>query len=70
MLWKGQILIEMKSAGKNLDKAHKQAGDYFSGLTDAELPAYTLVCDFKNFRLYNVEEETHSDFTLKTFIKM
>ncbi len=69
MLWKGQILIEMKSAGKNLDKAYKQATDYFPGLTDDELPAYTLVCDFKNFRLYNVEEETHTDFMLKDLHK-
>lgn len=29
LLWKGVILIEHKSRGKDLDKAFKQAKDYF-----------------------------------------
>ena len=28
LLWKGTILIEMKSRGKNLDRAYQQAKDY------------------------------------------
>lgn len=32
LLWKGTILIEMKSRGKNLDKAYQQAKDYLHGL--------------------------------------
>ncbi len=32
LLWKGTILIEMKSRGKNLDKAYQQAKDYTHGL--------------------------------------
>lgn len=32
LLWKGNILIEMKSRGKNLDKANQQARDYLHGL--------------------------------------
>lgn len=51
-LWKGVILIEFKSRGKNLDKAHAQARDYFPGLKDADLPKYILVCDFQKFRLH------------------
>ena len=31
LLWKGTILIEMKSRGKNLDKAYQQAKDYLHG---------------------------------------
>ena len=38
LLWKGVLLIEHKSRGKDLDRAHTQARDYFHGLTDAELP--------------------------------
>jgi hypothetical protein len=38
LIWKGVILVEMKSRGKNLDKAYKQATDYFPGLTEDELP--------------------------------
>jgi len=51
-LWKGVILIEMKSNGKSLDKAYKQARDYEFYLEDAELPEYIMVSDFDNIRLY------------------
>ncbi len=69
LLWKGQILVEMKSKGKNLDKAYTQAKEYFPGLTDDELPRCILVCDFEKFRLYDLEENTISDFLLKDFQK-
>ena len=69
MLWKGQILIEMKSRGKNLDRAYKQATDYFAGLTEIDLPKYILVCDFQYFRLYDLEEGTEEDFELKELYK-
>jgi hypothetical protein len=64
MLWKGQILIEMKSGGRNLDKAYKQATDYFPGLTEAELPRSILVCDFGRFRLYDLDDNTAFEFPL------
>src|SRR5437764_767745 len=69
LLWKGTILIEMKSKGKNLDKAFEQAKDYAFGLKAHELPKYILVCDFDHFRLYDTEEKTTSTFHLKDFIK-
>ena len=55
LLWKGVLLIEHKSRGKDLDRAHGQARDYFHGLTDAELPKYLLVSDFARFRLYDLD---------------
>ncbi len=55
LLWKGAILIEMKSRGKNLDKTYQQAKDYTYGLKQHELPKYILISDFENFRLYNLE---------------
>lgn len=69
LLWKGTILIEMKSKGKNLDKAFEQAKDYALGLKTHELPKYILVCDFENFRLYDTEEKTTSEFKLNDFVK-
>ena len=36
-VWKGRLLVEHKSKGKNLDRAYQQAKDYFPGLSDAEL---------------------------------
>ncbi|PKP06788.1 MAG: SAM-dependent methyltransferase [Bacteroidetes bacterium HGW-Bacteroidetes-5] len=68
LLWKGTILIEMKSRGKNLDKAYKQAIDYTHGLKQYELPKYILVSDFENFRLYDIEDDKHLEFKLKDFI--
>lgn len=64
-LWKGNILIEFKSRGKDLKKAHQQAIDYFPGLKDNELPKYILVCDFVRFRLYDLEEGSEIEFVLK-----
>ena len=55
MLWPGRILIEMKSRGKSLDKAHEQARRYaFSIEDDEQLPVYIMVCDFARIRLYNL----------------
>ncbi len=68
LLWKGTILIEFKSRGKDLDKAHKQAKDYFPGLKDNELPKYILVSDFARFRLYDIEEDKTIEFKLKDFV--
>ncbi|MBS1509556.1 MAG: class I SAM-dependent DNA methyltransferase [Bacteroidetes bacterium] len=64
LLWKGVILIEHKSRGKDLNKAYQQAKDYFPGLKEKELPRYILVCDFEKFRLYDLENSTQHDFTL------
>lgn len=70
LLWKGVLLIEHKSRGKDLDRAHTQARDYFHGLTDAELPKYLLVCDFEHFRLYDLETgEIPTEFALKDLQK-
>jgi hypothetical protein len=68
LLWKGTILIEMKSRGKNLDRAFEQAKDYALGLKAHELPKYILVSDFFNFRLYDTEEKTTNTFQLPDFV--
>lgn len=68
LLWKGTILIEMKSRGKNLDKAYQQAVDYTHGLKEHELPKYILISDFENFRLHDMEDGTTVEFLLKDLI--
>ncbi len=55
LLWKGTILVEMKSKGKNLEKAYQQAIEYTHGLKQHDLPKYILVSDFENFKLYDLE---------------
>ncbi|MCE5233208.1 MAG: DNA methyltransferase [Mizugakiibacter sp.] len=70
LLWKGVLLVEHKSRGKDLDRAHAQARDYFHGLSDAELPKYLLVSDFARFRLYDLEGgESPAEFALKDLHK-
>lgn len=68
MLWKGTILIEMKSRGKNLDKAYQQAVDYTQGPKQHELPKYILVSDFENFRLYDLEDNIEIEFKLNELV--
>src|SRR5690606_33267723 len=68
LLWKGNILIEMKSKGKNLDKAFIQAKEYIHGIKEHELPKYILVSDFENFRLFDIEENKSFEFKLKDLV--
>ena len=68
LLWKGMILVEHKSRGKDLDKATQQAKDYFPNLQEHELPKYILVSDFQKFRLYDLDTDVNHEFELKDFV--
>lgn len=65
LLWKKVVLIEHKSKGKDLKRAHAQATDYFPGIKDADLPRYIIVCDFENFKIYDLETDEQTEFKLK-----
>lgn len=67
LLWKGVLLVEHKSKGKDLEKAYQQAKDYFPGLKEAELPKYILVSDFERFVLYDLDDGGERRFTLNQF---
>ena len=69
LLWKGIVLVEHKSKGKNLDSAYQQAKDYFPGLKDEELPNYIVVSNFEDIKLYDLETGTDSEFKLKDLYK-
>src|SRR3989338_9751875 len=69
LFWKGMLLVEHKSKGKDLDKAYTQALDYFPGLKEAELPKYILISDFEIFRLYDLEENTTHEFHISELYK-
>lgn len=64
LLWKGTLLVEHKSKGKDLTKAYQQALDYFPGISEQDLPQYVLVSDFTDFRLYDLDAGDEFDFTL------
>ncbi len=69
LLWKGILLVEHKSKGKDLDTAYKQAVDYFPGLKDEELPRYIIVSDFEKFRLYDLDKNKQQDFLTRELYK-
>lgn len=64
LLWKGVLLVEHKSRGKDLERAARQAFDYFPGLKERDLPRYVLVSDFARFRLFDLDNGEQHDFTL------
>jgi hypothetical protein len=67
LFWKGVLLVEQKSAGRDLKRAKEQALDYFPGLKEQELPRYVLVSDFQTFELHDLEENAAIRFTLSQF---
>ncbi len=73
LFWKGRLLAEHKSAGKDLDKAKGQAFDYVQDLLregrHAEAPRYIVTTDFAHLQLYDLEaaEKLLADFPLKEF---
>src|SRR3989442_15033787 len=64
LFWKGVLLVEQKSAGRDLIRAKQQALDYFPGLKEYELPRYVLVSDFQTFELCDLEDNTTIRFVL------
>ena len=69
LFWKGTLLVEHKSKGKDLEAAFEQATDYFHGIKEHELPKYVLVSDFERFKLYDLDERKEYDFHLSEFHK-
>jgi type I restriction-modification system DNA methylase subunit len=68
LFWPGTLIVEHKSKGKSLDKAHGQVLDYFQGIAEKQLPQYILVSDFAHFRLYDLDNNTQTDFPLHKLI--
>src|ERR1017187_4523587 len=62
LFWKGVLLVEQKSAGRDLTLAKEQAFDYFPGIIKKHELRYILVSDFQNFELYDLEDGTTSRF--------
>ncbi|MDR2602722.1 MAG: hypothetical protein LBC53_09805, partial [Spirochaetaceae bacterium] len=56
LFWKGKIIIEMKTPGKDLDKAYEQAKAYALTLPQKDVPKGILTCDFLRFQYYDLED--------------
>lgn len=68
MFWPGRLLVEQKSAGQDLDKAHSQGMGYIRGLVDSgrekEVPRWLIVSDFQRIALHDLEPEQDPDLPL------
>lgn len=65
LFWRGMLITEHKSLGRDLDTAYKQALGYFEGLAERDLPRYIIVSDFARIRLYDLDTDTRAEFQLK-----
>jgi len=65
LFWPGRLLVEQKSAGRDLNKAKEQAFAYFPHLPEYQLPQYLLVSDFQTFELYDLDAGTEVHFALR-----
>ena len=64
LFWKGVLLVEQKSMGRDLTPAREQALSYFPGISDADLPRYLLLSDFQTFELCDLNEDESVTFPL------
>ena len=64
LFWPGVLIVEQKSAGRDLDKAYGQAGEYFDALPERDRPRYILVSDFQTFELHDLDERATVAFPL------
>ena len=68
LFWPGHLLVEHKSAGEDLGKAHAQGMAYIRGLKDSgrdrEIPRWLIVSDFARVALHDLEPEQDPDAPL------
>ncbi len=64
LFWPGVLMVEQKSAGRDLNEAYEQAGGYFDALPELDRPRYILVSDFQTFELHDLSERREVAFAL------
>ena len=64
LYWPGVLIVEQKSAGRDLAKAYGQAGEYFDALSERDRPRYILVSDFQTFELHDLDQRRVVTFPL------
>ena len=73
LFWKGTLLAEHKSAGKDLGRAESQAFDYVQSLLTEgrgdEVPRYLVVSDFTQIALHDLETNEEVIFPLEELHK-
>lgn len=64
LLWPGEMAVEQKSRGKDLDEAMDQAIDYLDSLSKPEYPWLVVVCDFEWFQWRDLGDGNSGRFKL------
>ena len=64
LFWPSMLVVEQKSAGRDLEKAYSQALDYLLALPERDHPRYVLVSDFQTFKLHDLSERQTVSFAL------
>jgi hypothetical protein len=64
LLWPGTLIVEQKSAGRDLRAASNQALDYFDWLPEEQRPRYILTCDFQRWQLVDLDTGNEWAFRL------
>jgi hypothetical protein len=68
-LYPGELAIEHKSAGEDLDKAMTQLVDYLDSLQDAAMPRLLVACDFQTFYWKDLSTRAEGRFALADLSK-
>jgi hypothetical protein len=55
LFWPGTLIVEQKSAGKDLLAAQMQASEYFNWLPARDQPRFILTCDFQRWTLIDLD---------------
>lgn len=64
LFWPGTLIVEQKSAGRDLKKAEAQAFDYILQIKERDRPRFVLVSDFKLFQLRDLATRETLEFKL------
>ena len=64
LFWPGVLIVEQKSAGRDLEAAKKQAESYADALPEHQKPRYRLISDFQHFELHDWREREEVSFRL------
>ena len=64
LFWPRVLLVEQKSAGRDLQAARNQALTYFDAIPEGDRPRYILLSDFQSFELLDLDEREEAHFTL------
>ena len=69
LFWPGNLIVEQKSAGKDLAEAAEEAAEYFDAIPEEQKPRYQLVCDFQRFELRDLDTGDQAKFALRDLSK-